>query len=161
MRISILLSIIILFFLNTSVFGQEKLDTQVETKKHSLGIAAGSTIGYGLAYRYMPKRFGVQITTHIIPNGWYNNNSVTFLYQLRKRKYSKFFLYQSNLYSNYWGYGFMMMSAPSFHWNNGLGFGVELFLGKHLGLNLMGGIGCYDSFKEITLTAESGLFYKF
>ncbi len=44
--------------------------------------------------------------------------------------------------------------------NNGVGIGMELVAGKHIGFNFMGGYAGYDSFNTINLTGEIGIFFK-
>jgi hypothetical protein len=144
-----------------SIFGQDNDTIKIIKKpKHSVGIGAGFTTGFGLSYRFMPKKIGIQTTFLILPKNYYSNFSATILYKLIQRQYSWFYLYQSNLYSTYKNSG-SNSGSPYFEWFNGFGFGVELIMGKHIGLNLMGGTGFYRSFKEFTVTGESGLYFKF
>jgi len=153
--------IMLLIFLSTSILGQEnKNDEKSEQQKHSVGLAAGFTTGLGLSYRYLPKKLGVQATFLILPNNYYSSFGATVLFKVIQRQNSWFYLYQSNLYSTYRTSGFNC-GCPYYEWFNGIGFGTEIFLGRHFGLNFMGGAGFYENFDEFTVTGETGVYYKF
>lgn len=161
MRLKIIFLTTLLLVLNYSVFGQvNEFKKDNYSFNHSIGIGAGFTTGFGLSYRFLPQRIGFQTTLLILPDNYYSSIGITFLYKLSQRQSSSFYLYQSNLYSTYRTSGFDC-GCPYYEWFNGLGFGVEIALGKRFGLNFMGGLGCYDSFEELTVTGETGLYYKF
>jgi hypothetical protein len=151
----------LLIFVSTRIFSQEnKTDEKIQQQKHSVGLAAGFTTGFGLSYRYLPKKLGILATVLILPNNDYSSFGATILYKVIQRQYSWFYLYQSNLYSTYRNSGFDC-GCPYYEWFNGIGFGTEILMGKHFGLNFMGGAGFYENFDEFTVTAETGLYYKF
>ena len=153
--------IMLLIFLSTRIFSQEnKIDENIQQQKHSVGLAAGFTTGFGLSYRYLPKKLGIQATVLILPDNYYSSFGATILYKVIQHQYSWFYLYQSNLYSTYRNSGFGC-GCPYYEWFNGFGFGTEILLGNHFGLNFMGGAGFYENFDEFTVTAETGLYYKF
>jgi hypothetical protein len=45
--------------------------------------------------------------------------------------------------------------------NNGLGIGIEFILLKRISFNLMGGYGAYRDCETLSLTGETGLYFKF
>jgi hypothetical protein len=156
-----ILMILIIVLLSTSIFGQENnKNEKIGQQKHSVGIGAGFTTGFGLSYRYLPKKLGIQATFLILPDNYYSSFGATILYKVIQRQSSWFYLYQSNLYSTYRNSGFTC-GCPYYEWFNGLGFGTEILLGKHVGLNFMGGTGFYESFDEFTVTGGTGLYFKF
>jgi hypothetical protein len=161
MRVPIILLIILLLVLNRNIYGQVKeIHENKESFKHSIWIGAGFTTGFGLSYRFLPKKLGVQTTLLILPDNYYSSIGITILYKLNQRQNSWFYFYQSNLYSTYRTSGFDC-GCPYYEWFNGVGFGVEIAFGKRIGVNFMGGMGFYESFEELTVTGETGLYYKF
>lgn len=161
MKLPKFIVLLLLVFLSTRILGQEnKNNAKIDQPKHSVGIGAGFTTGYGISYRYLPEKLGAQATFLILPHNYYSSFGATLLYKLIQRQSSWFYLYQSNLYSSYRTSGFNC-GCPSYEWFNGFGFGVELILGKHFGWNLMGGTGFYENFDKFTVTGETGLYYKY
>jgi hypothetical protein len=168
MKTRILIFLLILFFVNRTISGQEKVDTINITKfKHALGFGAGFTTGYGLSYRFMPNKFGVQ--TNFAP---YKDNyetwlsfGITFLYKLIETKNTNLFLYQGNHYfyhkEQYFDYYNNSPDQVDKYFNNGLGIGIEFITLKRLSFNLMGGYAGYRNFKQISFTGETGLYFRF
>ncbi len=152
------------------------LNAQTETpttnSKHAIGIAAGFTTGYGLAYRYQGNKFGTQFTFAPYKSAEESHLSlgVTFLYKLVSFEKVELFLYQGNHYSSTTNknqtYDFvnstqLLAGTTTRYFNNGLGFDIELSLNKHAGLHFMAGYAGYNNFKEINVTGETALFFKF
>jgi len=162
-------------FLSTGTAVNAQLDqAQNESKfKHSLGAGAGFTTGYGLSYRFMPKKFGAQVNFAPYKDANSERYSVglTFLYNLIETRYVDFFAYQGNhFYSNSYDvfeydpnppYGSTTRREKESYVNNGLGLGVEFIIAKRIGLNLMGGYAFYDNFSQINFTGETALYFKF
>ena len=161
MRLIIIFLTTILLVVNCNVFGQvNEIKKENNSYNHSIGIGAGFTTGFGLSYRFLPQKMGVQTTILILPDNYYSSIGITFLYKLIQRQNSSFYLYQSNLYSTYRTSG-SKSDSPYYEWFNGFGFGTEILLSRRIGLNFMGGLGLFDSFDEFTVTGETGLYYKF
>ncbi|MFZ4400235.1 MAG: hypothetical protein ACOYO1_09390 [Bacteroidales bacterium] len=130
--------------------------------KHGLGVAAGFTTGYGLSYRYIPKKFGGQLTfaPYMDKNRAMYSIGLTFLYRLVENESINLFLYQGNQYY----YNKDKTTNPedvNKYWNNGIGIGVEFIFQKRFSFNVMGGYAGYENFNSINFTAETALFFKF
>ncbi len=146
---------------------------QNESKfKHSLGAGAGFTTGYGLSYRYMPKKFGAQVNFAPYKTSSYERYSlgVTLLYNLIETRAADLYVYQGNHFYSYsqdiyilepGGVNGITVRDKDSYFNNGLGLGIEFIIAKRIGLNLMGGYAYYRNFTEINFTGEAGLYFKF
>jgi hypothetical protein len=154
-------------FLPATLLGQEKADTLSKAKfKNSLGVAAGFTTGYGLSYRYWPKKFGVQITFAPYSNDYESHTSigVAFLLNLIETDKTNLFLYQGNhlLISKYKGqYWDNYRTSNDIASYNGIGIGIEFIILKRVSFNLMGGYAGFENFDRIGFTGETGLYFKF
>jgi hypothetical protein len=160
------LLIVSLFIVQFSLSAQEVSQSEdKDTFKHSLGIGAGFTTGYGLSYRFYPKRFGVQ--TNFAP---YKDNArneysfgLTLLFKLVETDKTNLFLYQGNHYfyrkekHPYWN----QSEIISRYLNNGIGIGIEFIILKRVSFNLMGGYAGYRDFDQISITGETCLYFKF
>src|SRR5205823_4472520 len=95
-------SFFILLF--ASLRGQST-NAEPEKYKHSLGMAAGYTTGYGLSYRFMPQKFGAQLAFAPYKSGKGSaqtetyNIGLTFLYNLVESKVVNLFIYEGNSYT--------------------------------------------------------------
>jgi hypothetical protein len=168
MKTRILIFLLILSFLNLTISGQEKVDTiNINKFKHALGFGAGFTTGYGLSYRFMPNKFGVQ--TNFAP---YKDKyralfsfGITFLYKLIETNNINLFLYQGNHYfyrkEKYIYYDQNDSYQVDKYFNNGLGIGIEFIILKRLSFNLMGGYAGFENFNKISFTGETGLYFRF
>lgn len=168
MKTRILIFLLILFFVNETISGQEKDDTINRTKfKHALGFGAGFTTGYGLSYRFMPNKLGVQTNFAPFKNNYetWLSFGITFLYKLIETKSTNLFLYQGNHYfyrkEKYLGYYNNSPDQVDKYFNNGLGIGIEFIILKRLSFNLMGGYAGYRNFEQISFTGETGLYFRF
>ena len=157
-----------LFLINETISGQEKADTINRTKfKHALGFGAGFTTGYGLSYRFIPDKFGVQANFAPYLDKYRASVSfgITFLYKLIETKNVNLFLYQGNHF--YYHKEKYLDSYPNDsyqvdkYFNDGLGIGIEFIILKRLSFNLMGGYAGLENFNRISFTGETGLYYKF
>lgn len=148
-------------------------DSIKDNFKHSIGFAAGFTTGYGLSYRYWPKKIGIQTT--FAP---YNTADVsvysaglTCLQELAETDVAVVFMYESvhfyyrqefhngSFYSSY--YDDDTKGPIRRQINSGFGAGVEFKMGKRVVYDLMIGYAGYNGFKRVNLTAETGLYFKF
>jgi hypothetical protein len=156
-----------LLFFNNLIIAQE---TKPNTFKHALGAGAGFTTGYGLSYRFMPIKLGFQINfapykTETISRFSYG---LTFLYTLITTEKTSLYVYQANhFYSNTNTQGYNPVNnlydkkEEESYFNNGLGFGFEILIVKNVGLNLMTGYASYRNGKELNITGETAIYFKF
>ena len=166
--------VLILIFSSTMLFAQDTIKRAAEPHyKYGIGGGAGFATGYGLSFRYIPKKFGAQVNFAPFKNKETERYSagVTFIYMLIESKISNLFLYQANHYyynsQMIYVYDVKMPDAQGMvrsteaYFNNGLGFGIEIVMAKRIGLNLMAGYAFYNNFKQLNVTGEAALYYKF
>ena len=167
-KLSSLTFVLILLFSNSTTNAQD-------TSKYKFGIGggAGFATGYGLSFRYIPKKFGAQVNFAPYKNSETNRYSVgvAFIYMLIESKVSNLFLYQANHYyynsQSYYNYnpnlpnGKELIKTNESYINNGLGFGIEIIMAKRIELNLMAGYAFYNNFSQLNVTGEAALYYKF
>lgn len=155
----------------------EKLTTEEPVFKHAIGAGIGYITGYGLSYRYTPNKFGVQVNFAPYHSTDLDRYSVgvTFMYTMVKNRISSLYLYQGNHYYYNSEMVYVYETDPTKPYNpnppkqritdgyvnNGLGFGIEVTIAKRIGFNLMGGYAVYNNFKNVNLTGETALYYKF
>lgn len=170
----LLVSFIYIFFLSIPVSAQSTNEQEPLLKyKYGVGGGAGFATGYGLSFRYVPKRFGAQVNFAPFKNSETTRYSLgaTFLYMLNENKSTNFYLYQANhfyydssiqfIYDPNNPSGTSTQRVTDSYFNNGLGFGVEIIIAKRVGLNFMAGYAAYDNFNGLNVTGELALYYKF
>ena len=160
-----------------SIFGQDvNIKNDFRQKyKWGLGLGAGFTTGYGLSVSYHPKRDGVQL--NFLPyldnygdkqlicvglaymHDFYNNPYInTYIYVSSSLTYNKnigsFNPFPFSKYDN---------DEDKQHtaFNSGIGVGFEGNTQKRITVNVMLGYAQYNSFKQLFLTGEISLHYKF
>jgi hypothetical protein len=161
-------------FIYSDSFGQDSLTNKSDqVYKYGIGGGAGFATGYGLSFRYMPKKFGGQINFAPYKTKETERYSIgiTMLYTLIESKVSNLYLYQANhyYYNSQMNYVYDpskpnsqdMERVTEAYFNNGLGFGIEIIMAKRIGLNLMAGYAFYDNFNQLNVTGEAALYYKF
>jgi hypothetical protein len=174
--ISLFLLISLLILSGRTFCQEQSASTNNMHFNNSLGVAAGWSMGYGLSYRYQPKRLGAEITffPYKDPRTTQYTGGLTFLCKLVENndKTLNLFLYESNAYyfiknveSTYFlNHGkegpFHTYDVRSFS-NNGAGVGVEVFVLNWFVFDIMGGYSFYNSFKEYRFTGETALLFKF
>lgn len=145
---------------------------------HELGFAAGSSIGYGPAYKVRMHRLSGMAT--FAPNVQSGNESylagLSFQYILQSTPVSYFFVYQGNRMISRTRYNYTWDLMPTrdpwiqenikeFLFTHSLGLGYEMFSRAEkknpLGLSFMAGWAAYDNFKIGTLAVEMSILYKF
>ncbi|HEY0031283.1 MAG TPA: hypothetical protein VGC65_11030 [Bacteroidia bacterium] len=159
--------------------GQTSLmQDSVKEFKHAIGAGAGFTTGYGLSYRFIPKRFGMQVNFAPYHTSETDRYSVglTFLCRLIQSRNSNLFLYQGNHYFyNSETISYVERPHPGQtteppivttknierYVNNGLGIGIEFIIAKRIAFDLMAGYAAYDNFNKVNFTGETGLYFKF
>lgn len=148
---------------------------ETPTYKRSLGVHAGATTGFGFSFRYVPDRFGIQITGIPIFNGnndVYTSTALSFLYTIREHEKLDLFTYFGSHveYQKYesWIDIWPEPSEPTVYRETslhfGLGAGVNFHLWDIIDLSLQGGYGLFNvNLDNIRtgFTGEIGLYYRF
>ncbi len=159
MKNQFLIPLLIAYLLLAScIFCQAQDSTKLapqEKYKFGIGAGAGFATGYGLSFRYIPKKFGGQVNFAPYKDKETERYSLglTLIYMLIESKSTNFFLYQANhyYYNSQTNYIYNPI-APNMeekvrsterYFNNGLGFGIEIIFVKRIGLNLMAGYAFY------------------
>ncbi|HLP32590.1 MAG TPA: hypothetical protein VK202_03900 [Bacteroidia bacterium] len=163
-----LLLLLILVTYSVTSSAQEKKDTSSnQSTKHSLGVGAGYSTGYGISYRYLSGKIGAQVNFAPFAETKRSIYSagLTFLYRLRQKKNTSVYLYQGNhFYYKKEEITPSLIGAPydvkTEKWINSIGFGIEFNLSEDIGLNLMTGFASYSQ-TGLNLTAETAVYYKF
>jgi len=77
---------------------EKKDQTEINNFKHSIGFAVGATTGYGLSYRFIPKKFGAQIAFAPYKSEFESEYSIglTFIYKIIEARRASLFIYQGN-----------------------------------------------------------------
>ena len=175
MKKNYLFSAVLIFFLSySSANAQDSIKKNEEIHyKYGIGGGAGFATGYGLSFRYIPKKFGAQVNFAPFKNKETERYSVgvTLIYMIIESKVSNLFLYQANHYyynsQMIYAYDVKMpdsqelVKSTESYVNNGLGFGIEIVMAKRVGLNLMAGYAFYNNFSQLNVTGEAALYYKF
>ena len=144
----------VLFALVQNVDAQEKTLPEF---KHSVGFDAGASNGYGLSYKYMPSKWGIQFNGFPVatPNEYHISIGVTALRSLYENQKIRFFTYLGNHLifektDSYYDY----YSSPnntytkSTEWVIGAGPGFEFYIAKRIALNFRFGVGYYHYGEE-------------
>jgi len=166
MRKTAVLISFILFVANAAA--QDTLSSDNKFK-HYVGFAGGTTTGYGMSYRMLCGKNGLQINAAPMSNK-YNKNynaGVTLLRCLNEEAKTKLFVYLSNSLLFNRSYNRYCYPPPcksvtydTYKYNTGLGLDFEFKMFRSVVFNLMGGIGAYNSFESINLAVEGGIHYK-
>ena len=162
--IKLLISTLVLTMLQFNLFGQSINDAKpMDVKKHSLGFGAGFSTGYGISYKYIPTRYGLQLnfSPYMVEDNQTYSTGLTLIYKLVQGEKINLLLYQGNHYF-YRKIEKRYNSNPSITelWTNGLGFGVEFF-SDFFSFSIMTGFARYSKHGGINLTVETGVYYKF
>jgi hypothetical protein len=163
-------NIILTLTFSIFLFSSKGQEAEQRAYKHYVGAAAGFTTGYGLAYRYNPGRFNVQaaFAPYKDESRVVISTGLTFIYHLLKEEHFNFYLYQGNHFRyfedkwrRYYYYGPYPLpySNISRQMNNGLGMGFEFHFNR-LSFNLMTGYGSFNNGRRLSMTVESGIFFR-
>jgi hypothetical protein len=125
--------------------------------KHYLGFDAGFSNGYGLSYRYMPKKWGVQVNAfpYVSENEHDISVGATLIRTVYRNRHMQFFLYYGNhlrfeKYPNAYYYNNNGSYTPANDYNKtttwitGIGPGFEVYIAKRLALNARFGFAYYN-----------------
>ena len=173
-KISFFYILLILLLSNSMSNAQDSIKKASEVHyKYGIGGGAGFATGYGLSFRYIPKKIGGQVNFAPYKNKETERYSIgiTLIYMIIESKVSNLFIYQANHY--YYNSQMIYTYNPNLpnseekvrntesYFNNGLGFGIEIIMAKRIGLNLMAGYAFYNNFSQLNVTGEAALYYKF
>jgi hypothetical protein len=166
--------LIILLGLTSTMYSQDSLVT--ETNQHLLGVHAGVSTGIGLSYKFIHKKFGIQLTGIPIfddENVWTSAGGA-LSYRIQTSEINKeplsVLLYCGihHLYSKQNGDSFEiysgdLLASPTTksHFNTAVGFGLEYTTEDTFMINIMAGYGLIlDGSARTTLAFEIGVHYK-
>jgi hypothetical protein len=170
--------LIFLLSCSISVFGQHKKDSTIIYKEkyaHGLGIGAGCTTGFGISYKYCPRKDGFQL--NFAP--YFNNNKnydevyelysigFTYLHKIYRTDANNVYVYIGNHYMyRHEKYAYSNPPYNTFEkqtWNTGIGIGYEFNTKKKVVWNIMTGFARYsnDDRTALSFTAETALYYRF
>jgi hypothetical protein len=169
MKTITLAGLIIATLLSFDINAQENAKDDDSKYANGIGIGAGFTTGYGLSYRYQPKKPGFQLNFAPYVDGVTTRYSagVTFLYQLIPGKVASLYIYQGNHYyynsittyytsdhlQTFERTGISERQTESYM-NNGIGIGMEITFAKRIALNLMTGYAAYVNFTQVNVTGR-------
>ncbi len=170
---SIILTVLILASSNMSYAQDSSSNKTIKKFKYGIGGGAGFATGYGLSFRYIPKKFGAQLNFAPYIDNTTSTYSVgaTFLYKLNENNTTNVYVYQGNHF--YYNSQILEEYDPTnpsvpikvrstdSYVNNGVGFGLEIIFVKCVGLNFMAGYAAYKNFQQLNVTGEIALYYKF
>lgn len=158
--------LLLIFFASYLVYSYNKED---EHFKHYIGGAFGMTTGYGLSYRYWPGSWGFQ---GVFSPYWQNdevllNLGICGFKTLYESTNTRLFLYlAANETYNYKENEEETEFNHSFGFATGIGPGIEIYILKHIALDIMFGYSYTvgDTFFDaygVGFTAEVALYYRF
>ncbi len=163
----ILFSIIIIDFAN----GQDTTVKQTQDfmpYKWRIGAGAGFTTGFGLSFKYQPKKIGVQLNMFPYLDDYGKKNLIcvglTLTKDLWRNNNGGVFLYLANSFTSITRQRYY--SSDSYYTtstdNTGFGIGYEqLSKNKRLAIGTMIGYAQYDSLKQLLITGEIAIHYLF
>lgn len=169
---------------------KEEVDKpNLANRSHEIGLATGFTTGYGLSYRFWPKKIGFQFTTFPSITNNEKNLSVGLigLVELNSKKWYRIFLFTGgnlnwtenpnydSFMSDVSPYEFIFnLNAPLEEiklYTAGFGPGIEFTPGSHFGISVMTGFRYYyKDYKDnsaiedewaTTVTADIAIYYRF
>lgn len=152
---------------NIDKFKQEEPDKN-KVYTYEIGGQAGSTGGFGLAFRYWFNEVGIQV--HFLPymNLLQGDGELmfgfTFLKQISYFDWSKLFFYV--MMGNFINYNNTYTNL-TYNAHLSIGPGIEIFYSKNYGLNILIGlayyyiISSYDISPILFLNIETSYFYRF
>src|SRR6056297_64271 len=158
-----------LFILNPDpVKAQDTPHDFTQTYVYEIGAAAGFSTGYGLSFRYWPKKYGIQVNfaPYYDEYGSMISLGATGLMQVEDNGWSRFFFYLGNHlhYNKTFADDYLPEDQTILTWIVGAGPGLELLIKERVGINVMFGVASYldtDEYWMLSLTGETGLYYRF
>jgi hypothetical protein len=152
----------------------KKEKPSMQQYKWGFGIGAGFTTGWGLSLKYQPRKDGIQLNA--VP--YINNNDKTelicvglaYTHDLWDGEDCNVYFYLAGSYTyntvnetsySYYTYQQTSTLNTTRVINSGLGVGLSYNTKKRVVIDVMAGYAQYDSFKQLFLTGEISLHYKF
>lgn len=155
--------------------------------KHEFGVASGLTTGYGLTYKFWPKKVGFQITAFPVVSDEDKNLSVGLLslFELDSKSWYRVFAFAGGNFnwtenSDYDEFYDSPMEPITFLFNLnapleeqkkitlGVGPGIEFTPGKHFGITLMTGFryshvnnAVSEDSRILSLSADAAITIRF
>lgn len=135
---------------------------QKELSNSSFGIAAGFTIGYGLAYevRFYDLRFQATLSPFKDTRRERHSLGTTLKYTFTDNRTTNLFLYQGNHFL----YRRDLIEGVTFNerlqLNNGVGIGLEVGTNDPVSVQFMTGYAAYNYFEQIKPTVEMTLLFR-
>jgi len=162
---------VIILFIGITAFGQDtikKKDIFKKDFKWGIGLGAGFTTGFGISFKYHPRKNGIQL--NILPyfddygRKQFICAGLTLSHDIWSNLNSTLFLYLAN--------STFIQSYPTFYGshkyetetidNTGIGAGLEQTASnKRISIDLMLGYAQYSIFKQMFLTGEIAVHYRF
>jgi hypothetical protein len=147
-----------------STNAQEKGKASV---KHNIGAFTSIGSGKGLSYRYLPGKFGFQITTLPVfdRNGGYNINiGANLVYILQQRKYVELYGFLGNELVHSFVKTYNGTFPPNQKYTGyaaNLGLGLKFDLLEVLNLNIQAGYGAFEinNSPNTNISLGIGLYY--
>ena len=159
--------------------GIASAENNVEVKKngeykHGIGAAAGFVTGYGLSYRYLGKKYNLQLTFAPYVQGKDTKISIgaAVLKNMYRGDTSKLFIYSGlhywyNRYTEKWddeGDVTLKGDWVEHRLNCGFGPGFEFNITSNIIFDLMAGYAVYlcdNAATQLNFTGETALFFYF
>ncbi len=164
MNLKTLQVLLLLFFWQLSVFGQEQDSTETKiVHRHAMGLSIGTSIGVGPTYRYMSEKFGFQVAfaPNINSTRKTYSSAITFFMKLKEKEKMNIYLYQANHYLNFYSSEKDGKDVYEYFFVNGIGAGIEFIINKRIAYNFMLGGAGYKNFKWFYPSVEMSLLFKF
>ncbi len=122
---------------------------------HALGVAVGTSTGYGISYRFFYDRFSVMAVAAPFYGKSFSLSSygLSLVCQATNYPRTNLLIYQGN--------HFLVDKFGLETMINGAGIGLEYNGDDNIVLNFMFGFAGYDSFRYIYPSVEAGVFFKF
>lgn len=165
-KILILMLISVIYISN--IYSQT--DSLKIQRKHSIGINAGFTTGGGITYRYMPSKYGFQISLMPIYEKWSNSSNgesisglatLCLLNKIKSTKKMDFCLYEAQTYIKDNNSGLLNIGIGCL---SDISLGYNMSISINLGLAYFTGIGSREFMSSDWLLLPDvgiGCFYKF
>lgn len=161
--------IILISFLSVVIVHAQTLSsdtTQLQVKKHNVGLSAGEVAGTGFAYRYRVNKTGFQVTGSWASGGTVGNKiwySINGLYTLKEVSRASLYIYggvSSHPTSSLVGANGLENRTVQ-KYVSGIGLGIEVVIAKRFALNYQNAIGVEGGTNELDLKGAIGFYYKF
>ena len=149
------LSLLLFSFVGHGALAQSGTEEKTQYK-HYFGVNAGSTSGFGLSYKFYPRKTGFQITALPLIVDSEEKISVAFttLFSLKQEDRGDFILFVSHHLTNFY--------RGVYTYNFGIGPGYEI-KENSLNMTIMVGYALYGvpEYYHVLPTGSLSIFYRF